>query len=132
MENENVNYSNEAKNLKERGNWFNPGAGKYTIEPTSEMVEREAIYEGEKSIQGVLDIKVGKDELKWSMNKGETSQSLYGQLILVGANVEPKGVLVGKTITLLVKSVTDKNGNKKREFTVEEALPFMEQKEADK
>ena len=60
-------------------------------------------------------------KLCWGVTKGLTESSLFGQLILIGAN---KGKLTDETITLFVKGTgTD------TQYTVEEALALMTPKE---
>ena len=68
-----------------------------------------------------FEIEVGGEEKTWTVTKAKTVNSLFGQISLIG---QQHGSLEGKTITLLVKF--DKQNNK-REYTIEEALPLIDE-----
>jgi hypothetical protein len=74
--------------------------GEHIIEFLDNGTERQ--FEWEEAVIQKVDFKVrikGK-ELIWSVTKGKTTSSLYGQIALIGSE---SGSLVGKKITLYVK-----------------------------
>ena len=82
-------------------------------------------YEDKNSgrITEQLNFKVeveGKEKV-WTVTKARTVNSLYGQIALLGSY---HGNLAGNEFTLLVKY---DRPNNKREYTVQEALPFIEE-----
>jgi hypothetical protein len=77
--------------------------------------------QGRVTDQVNFKIEVDEDEKIWTVTKAKTVNSLYGQIALLGRY---HGSLEGKTITLLVKF---DRPNNKREYTVKEALPLIEE-----
>ena len=71
-------------------------------------------------------ISVDGEQKLWTMTKAKTVNSLYGQIVLLG---NYHGSLEGKEITLLVKF--DRQNNK-REYTVQEALPLIDEWNTEK
>ena len=76
---------------------------------------------GEENEQTNFKALVNGEEKEWTVTKARTVNSLYGQIALIGRY---HGSLVGKEITLLVKF--DQKNNK-REYTVQEALPLIDE-----
>ena len=77
--------------------------------------------QGRVTDQMNFKIKVDGEQKLWTMTKAKTVNSLYGQIVLLG---KYHGSLEGKEITLLVKF---DHLNNKREYTVEEALPLIDE-----
>jgi hypothetical protein len=77
--------------------------------------------QGRVTDQMTFKIQVAGEDKIWTVTKAKTVNSLFGQIVLIG---KYHGNLEGKQITLLVKF--DK-ANNKREYTVQEALPLMEE-----
>lgn len=71
-------------------------------------------------------IRVDGEQKLWTMTRAKTVNSLFGQIALIGKyHID----LTGKDITLLVKF---DQLNNKREYTVEEALPLIDEWNAQK
>ena len=121
-----INWVEEKENLG--GNWWKPDVGQHTVVFLSNGRKNKKTFTdkqtGEaKDVEQVsFEISVGKEQYAWDVTVGVTTSSLFGQLVLVGA--EWKGVR-GKSITLLVKGV-----GQARQYTVLEALPLMQTKGA--
>lgn len=120
-----INWKEEKTNLKadqddyEKRNYWKPSPGKHKVEILSEGEAFDFEHEGKQIFKVGFEVKVNNsDEVYyWTVNKGLTESSLYGQLTLIGAEV---GTLKGETITLLVRGT-----GLKTSYTVEESLPLM-------
>lgn len=110
----------EALITPQERNWWNPVAGQYKIVFLTDGEEYDSEYEDKPIRKVVFDVEIEKQKYSWSMGKGRTQNSLYGQLALIGAE---KGTLIGQMIQLVVK------GKEKRDYIILEALPLMESKE---
>lgn len=120
---EKINYEEEVNRLSEFESqaFFKPQAGDYKILFLAEPVPIEKEFEGEKKEQLRLHIEVDKEQYTWDIGKGQTKNSLYGQLILIG---KERGGLKETSVQLLVK-----RSNNKNDYTVVEALPLMKKEE---
>ena len=97
--------------------WFKPKAGTQKIKFLDEGDDQEREYQddGETEVREVcvFSVQVGGDELKWSVTKGTTDSSLWGQLVKVA---QDRGGLEGETVTLI------RNGTgSDTQYTVQEA-----------
>lgn len=97
--------------------WFTPKTGTQKIRFLDEGDDQEREYEddGETDVREVcvFRIKCGGDEMKWSVTKGTTDSSLWGQLVKVA---QDRGGLEGETVTLI------RNGTgSDTQYTVQEA-----------
>ncbi len=123
-----LNYREEVAKLQEyentAGNWFKPEAGQYKliILNSPQIIEKDFGNNGQSEIkrQLRLNIEIDNKPFTWDIGIGQTTNSVYGQLMLVG---KEKGTLVGEQLTLLVKRGKDKN-----DYTIMEALPLMGKK----
>lgn len=111
-----MDYKNEKKIIDEGGNFWKPETGQHQVVVIGELEASEPfIKENEdgtkrESEQFQLKISVNKIEKLWTMGRGNTLASSFGQLVALGA--EHKN-LNGLVLTVAVKS----NGNKK-DFTI--------------
>lgn len=105
-------WSNEAEKLGQ-SDWFNPDTGSTEITFLNEGKNETRTYEGEKRPVRVFNVEVEGKELKWSVTRGRSESSLYGQLVKVGAD---SNGLTDVTITLIRQGTgTD------TQYTVQEA-----------
>lgn len=81
-------------------------------------------WEGETIEKVNFKVEVSGKAFTWSVTKGKTINSLYGQIAHIGAS---KGTLVGQTITLLVKGQ-----KKQRQYIVMEALDLTKKTKQEK
>lgn len=126
-----INYQEEVTKLQTQKeiNWFKPEAGQYNILVTAEperiqktfekKVNNETINEEVEQLR--LNIEVDKKPFVWDIGVGQTTNSIYGQLMLLG---KAKGKLMEEHLNLLVK-----RSNNKNDYTIMEALPYMKVKE---
>jgi len=122
-----LNVNNELMQMANtpKGDWFSPKAGTYQItvlkEPTKEDI-RIAKFDDDSVEQVILNIKVkgAEGEKLWSVTKGKTSNSLWGQLCLF-AKYENNGKFSGKEFQLIVKGE-----GKSKNYTVYESLKHTE------
>lgn len=103
--------------------WFKAKAGKYQIVIIGEPEEDNYTDEtsGKITEQAVLDIEINKAKYKWSISKGITFASLFGQIMALAKNNDYK--TNGLSITLLVK-----NDGFKNDYTILEAMDLKETK----
>lgn len=99
----------------EAQNWFKPISGTYKVVLIGEPKEDRFFQEdGKVQDQAVFDIEVKAEKFKWTVSKGKTASSLWGQLLLVA---KKNGfVFNGCLLTLIVQG----SGKDKR-YTVVEA-----------
>lgn len=110
-----INYEEEAKKLEafEPGDssmYWKPVPGKHKVNAMSELEDAEPfIEEGkEPNPQVKIKLKVGDEEKTWTMGKGKSPASSYGQLVALAK--ENNNSLVGKQFTIVV--ISDGNKNK--------------------
>ena len=117
-----TDWNKEAEQLGTSHFW-KPETGQYRVKFLDEG--KPSVYEDRKSgkIAEQINFRVEVDgqEKEWTVTKARTINSLYGQIALLGRY---HGGLTDKTITLLVKF--DRKNNK-REYTVQEALPLIDE-----
>ena len=125
-----MDYKKAAEELNNSVDIFKPELGTYNLVVVTEP--EESIFIDGKGVP-VDQIKMvvcfgGKkeDQKLWYVRKGITTQSLYGQLIVVG---QEHGTLVGQTIELIVNKQTDKTGKTKKSYIVSEAIDILAKKD---
>jgi hypothetical protein len=120
---EKFNYGEEVKRLKinDEKDWFRPEAGQYDLIILEEPEKIKKTFNDEEKEQARLLIETNKKQYTWDIGVGETTNSVFGQLMLIA---QDRGTLVGEKITLLVKRGKDKN-----DYTITEALPLMKKEE---
>ena len=109
------NWNTEIKNLEqsEQQEFWKPEEGEYSIKFLDDGTQRQFVWEEQEITKVDFKVEIDKKEYIWSVTKGRTTTSLYGQIALIGSEY---GSLVGKTITLFVK------GKKmQRQYFVKEA-----------
>jgi len=124
-----MNYEEEAGKLNQGSATFKPTVGVHKIilmaEPQpDEYIDNET---GKITPQIKLKVRIGDEELDWFVGVGKTTQSVYGQLMVLG---KAKGKLQGETITLVVNKTKNKNGEERNAYTITESVEAM--KEAEK
>ncbi|MBN1682820.1 hypothetical protein JW865_04635 [Candidatus Bathyarchaeota archaeon] len=99
--------------------WFKAKIGKYQIVIIGEPEEDVYVSDDEKQIeQVVFTIEILKKRYKWSVSKGLTFASLYGQIIALSKQNNYK--TNGLSFTLLVK-----NDGYKNDYTILEAMDLI-------
>jgi hypothetical protein len=111
-----MNYEEELKKIQEykAEQYFKPEAGTHKIVIISEA--KPKTYKGDDGERDQIELEIQKEEemMTWTVTKGLTMKSLYGQLIHLA--VKNKGSLIGQTVTLIVKGE-----GKNKDYTVVEA-----------
>lgn len=90
-------FEAEANNLQDN-KWFKPDTGTTKLKFLDNGTKEKRTYDGEEKTVGVFTVKVAGEELQWSVTKGTSETSLWGQLMKLGA---ARGGLEGEEITLI-------------------------------
>jgi len=130
-----MDYKAEASKIeagRQRLPWWNPTVGVHEVKFLSEGEEYESrfVIRGEEQILDKVryEIEVNGERYSWGITKGKTTNSLWGQLCVVGAKW---GTLKDKTIKLMVKEER-RGGRIVRSYTVVEAVEIMQEEESKK
>jgi len=122
-----MDWNKEVENLRTGSDlpeFLKLKAGQHKVEFQNDGIERTQVWE-EKEIPKVdFKVRVNGQEFTWSVTKGITVNSLYGQIALVAKN---NTSLIGKTVTVIVKG-----SGKETSYTILEALALMEQEEKNR
>jgi len=116
-----VNYNEEVKRLDafvpgEQSLYWKPNPGQYRVRALTELEEGEPFKkEGEKDKpQAKIDLLIGEAKFIWTVAKGVSPASAYGQLCKLGAK---KGKL--KNVDFMIVVTNDK---KKNTYTIVEFI----------
>ena len=115
-----IDYEAESKRLAEHESmtWWKPNPGRHEVKILSEPEDK--IFEsdsGEKTEQVECGILVNNEKMQWTIGKGKSSASLYGQLVELGKM--NGGKLEGVTFELVVtKTGLMSSGSIKRSYKI--------------
>jgi len=114
-----MEWNNEVKSLNEGEmfEYYKPKEGQTKIKFLDDGVAHQFEWEGQVVDKVNFKVEVNGNEQLWSVTKGRTISSLYGQIASIG---QEKGSLKGQTITLLVKGV-----GLQRQYIVLESLDLV-------
>ena len=108
-----VNYAEEVKRLDsfvpgEQSQFWKPKAGQYKVRALTELEEAKPFVEEgkEPKPQVKVDLLIGEERVTWTMAKGISPASAYGQLCKLGAT---KGKL--KDVDFMIVVTNDKKKN---------------------
>lgn len=112
-----MDYKQEKEKLTS-SEYFKPEAGSYDVVFLGEMEQSSYTDEnGNITPQVNINIEIDKKPYQWTISKGKTTGSLYGQLVEVAISNGNK--LTGAYIRLMVKiSGKTKNGYPKRDYFI--------------
>jgi hypothetical protein len=113
-----INYTEEVKRLDafvpgENSQFWKPKAGQYKVRALSELEDTKPFEkEGEEpKAQVKVDILIGEDKFTWTMAKGVSPASAYGQLCHLATTLG--GTLMNKDFMIVVT-----NDKKKNTYTI--------------
>lgn len=113
-----MDYVKEVEELKkfETTNWFKPEIGTYHIKIVGdgEFLQKKFREDEEEVTQWNLPIEIKGVKMTWSITKGKTISSIYGQIMSLCARNNNSAVDV--EFDLIVKS-----DGKKRDYTIPQA-----------
>ena len=111
-----IDFDEEASNLQDDEFWTPPtGTTKVTFMDNGRKTSVHYDEDDEPTPKAIFKIRVEDEEGEklWSITRGKSASSLYGQLVRVGKD---RGGLVGEELTLI------RNGEgKQTQYTVQEA-----------
>lgn len=109
-----MNYQEELKRLEEGGSYWKPKVGQYKVKGLSELEDAEPFKSKdstESRAQAKVKILVNTETKIWTMGKGLTPASAYGQLCKLATEK-------GNTLMNVEFSVVVKNDGKKNDYTI--------------
>ena len=112
-----MDYEKEAEKLSNGTEFLKLEAGQHKVtflDDGEEKIVPDTFSDKDNAtmVKIFFKVKLKDKEYTWSVVKGETETSLYGQLILVGRNF---GTLVNKTLNVIVQG----EGKKKKYIVME-------------
>lgn len=126
-----MEYGKEAEKVQAGGDWIKLGVGVHKITFLEEIPDpvksKKTINGKEKEIEQcdvVVDYQGQRK--KWSLTKGETTKSLWGQLMVLGKHHKS---LMGKTISVAIKLAKDKTGEERKDYTVWEVAELLQKQQ---
>lgn len=121
-------YDAEADEIAKGGDWIKLGVGVHKVtfleEIPAPVLQKKTIMGKEKEVEQcevLVEYQGGRK--KWSLTKGQSTKSVWGQLMVFGKHHKS---LIGKTITVIVKSSKDKNGEDRKDYTVVECSEILQ------
>ena len=116
-----LDFSAEVKELEQyqSANWWKPKKGSYKVVVLGEGELVSKKFGDDVVEQWNIPVEVNKERFLWSVTKGKTLSSLYGQIVLLAAKNENKAT--GLVFGLIVKFDGQKN-----EYTIPEAFQAQE------
>lgn len=124
MNQPNLNYENEAKEVQDGGDWIKLTVGVHKITVLSDfgpLVKKE--INGDPVEQSEALVEYQGSRKKWQVNKGKSTKSLWGQLMVLGKHHK---TLVGVPLDVIVKESKDKNGDTKKDYTILQCSELMQ------
>ena len=110
-----MNYEKEVENLNIGSETWKPGVGVHEFVILTEPEETEFVDDktGDKTPQIKMLVEVNGKQLVWYVGKGKTTQSAYGQLMVIGKFYK---TLAGRKLELIVQESKDRNGDLKKSY----------------
>lgn len=120
-----LNYEAEANEASSGGDWLKLGVGMHKVTFLQEIpaTSKKKIGDDEVEQSEVL-VEYEKSRKKWSLNKGKSTKSLWGQLMVLGKHHKK---LTGQTFDILVMESKDKNGDTKKDYKVIQCAELLQQ-----
>lgn len=122
-----IDYTSEVAKLvdREERNWWDVVGGQHVItipDPLGGDEFSGTDYKGNPVQKVRYNIKVNNKDYDWSITKGKTKTSLWGQLALLIASK-------GDQVKDLVFNLVVKGDGTARQYTILEALPLLPKKQ---
>jgi len=126
-----MNYETEAEKVQQGGDWIKLGVGVHKItflEEIPEPIKSKKVINGKEREVEQCDVIVDYNgqRKKWSLTKGETTKSLWGQLMVLGKHHKS---LMGKTIDIVIKQAKDKSGEERKDYTVIQCSELLQKQQ---
>jgi len=126
-----MDYAKEAENVQKGGDWIKLGVGVHKLtflEEIPDPVKSKRIINGKEKETEQSDVLVEYQgqRKKWSLTRGTTSKSLWGQLAILGKYWK---TLTGHTVTVVIKEAKDKNGEERKDYTVLECSELLQKQQ---
>lgn len=121
-------YEAEAEEIAKGGDWIKLGVGVHKVtflEEIPQPIKQKKIIAGKEKEVEQCDVLVEYQgsRKKWGLTKGQSAKSVWGQLMILGKHYKS---LVGKTVTVLVKSSKDKNGEDRKDYSIVECAEILQ------
>lgn len=112
-----MDFAKEVKELEayESKKWFKPTKGTYKVKILGEGEMQTKTFGEDTVYQWEIPIEINGEHLFWSITKGKTLSSLYGQIVSLAA--KNMAAATGLEFDLIVK-----NDGKKNDYTIPQAM----------
>ena len=114
-----IDWNKEVERLAVSREFLNLESGIHEVLFMDNGEEREVVFDGKSRKKVFFRVRYGGEEKTFTVTKGDTLASLFGQLSLIGRY---HGTLEGRKITILVKGE-----GKNKDYTISEALGLAKQ-----
>jgi hypothetical protein len=123
-----MKYETEADNVQKGGDWIKLGVGVHKLtflEEIPDPVKTKRTINGQEKEIEQCDVLVDYQgqRKKWSLTKGSTAKSVWGQLMILGKHHK---TLTGVAIDVIIKTAKDKNGEDKKDYTVLQCAELLQ------
>ena len=117
-----MDWNKEVENMSKGGSDFlKLSAGQHKVKFLDEGEDKELQWEDKTILKRNFRVSFNGEEHTWSVTKGTTLNSLYGQISLVARQ---KGGLIGAEVTVIVKG-----SGKETSYTILEALQLQQEEQ---
>ena len=126
-----MEYQKEAETVQKGGDWIKLGVGVHKLtflEEIPDPIKSKRVINGKEKETEQCDVLVEckGERKKWSLTRGTTSKSLWGQLMILGKHHQK---LTGQNVTVVIKEAKDKNGEDRKDYTVLECSELLQKQQ---
>jgi len=126
-----MDYEKEAEAVQKGGDWVKLGVGFHKLtflEEIPDPVKSKKVINGVEKETEQCDVFVDYQgqRKKWSLTKGSTAKSLWGQLMILARHHKK---LTGLAVDVVIKSAKDKNGEERKDYTVIQCSELLQKQQ---
>lgn len=126
-----MKYELEAEAVQKGGDWIKLGVGVHKLtflEDIPDPIKSKKMINGKEKETEQCDVLVNYngERKKWSLTKGTTTKSVWGQLMILGKHHKS---LVGLTVDVLVKESKDKNGEDRKDYSIIQCAEILQKQQ---
>jgi hypothetical protein len=119
-----MEWNNEVEGMSRGADFLKLEQGQTKVKFLDDGEDKDVVWQDKTIHKRFFKVMCNGAEATWSVTKGATLGSLYGQLALIG---KAKGTLKDQEVTVLVKGT-----GKETNYTILESLELMKQEELNR